>query len=146
MSEQAYFSPSRLIFIPESWREDGTYTESTWPSDAVLLTSEQTTEYWKVTPPNGKLLTSVDGLPAWGDIPAPSHEQQVAAAVQMKLSLRASAEFEIDWRQGAVNEAMATDEEIAALSAWIQYRVLLMRVDTTKAPDIEWPPLPISSQ
>lgn len=142
MNEKAYFSPSKLVFIPESWREDGTYTESTWPSDAVLLTSEQTAEYWKVTPPDGKQLTSVDGLPAWGDIPAPTHDQQVASAVQKKNALRTAADSEIAWLQDAVDAGIATDEETALLASWKNYRVLLMRVDTTKAPDIEWPPVP----
>ncbi|HDD9578086.1 tail fiber assembly protein [Escherichia coli] len=37
---------------------------------------------------------------------------------------------------------MATEEEAAALIEWKKYRVLLMRVDTSKAPDILWPPQP----
>lgn len=142
MSEQAYFSPSRLIFIPEYWREDGTYTESAWPSDAVLLKEELAGKYWKVTPPAGKQLTSVDGLPAWGDIPGLTYEQQVAEAVQKKNTQRAAANSEIAWLQDAVDEGIATDEESAMLSAWRNYRVILMRIKTDSAPDIEWPTPP----
>lgn len=66
---RAYFIPSVPTFIPESWKNDGTYTEENWPSDAVLLTEEETAEYWMVTPPEGKKLDAVNGRPAWVDIP-----------------------------------------------------------------------------
>jgi hypothetical protein len=37
---------------------------------------------------------------------------------------------------------MATEEEMTALQEWKKYRVLLNRVDTSTAPDIEWPEKP----
>ncbi|MGA3715764.1 tail fiber assembly protein, partial [Escherichia coli] len=46
---------------------------------------------------------------------------------------------EICWRQDAVDSGIASAEEINALAEWKKYRVLLMRVDISKAPDIEWP-------
>ncbi len=44
--------------------------------------------------------------------------------------------------QDAVDLGMATDEETASLHAWKKYRVLLNRIDTTTAPEIEWPVTP----
>lgn len=44
--------------------------------------------------------------------------------------------------QYAVDVSMATDEEIARLAEWKQYCVVLSRIDTSKAPDIEWPVTP----
>ncbi|WP_263054223.1 tail fiber assembly protein [[Curtobacterium] plantarum] len=41
--------------------------------------------------------------------------------------------------QDAVDISIATDEEITHLSEWKRYRVALNRIDTSKAPDIEWP-------
>ncbi|EEY8750154.1 tail fiber assembly protein [Escherichia coli] len=38
---------------------------------------------------------------------------------------------------------IATEEEKALLAAWKTYRVLLNRVDTSTAPDIEWPAIPV---
>ncbi|EFE1381709.1 TPA: tail fiber assembly protein [Escherichia coli] len=38
---------------------------------------------------------------------------------------------------------IATEEEKALLAAWKKYRVLLNRVDTSVAPDIEWPAIPV---
>ncbi|EMZ5628170.1 tail fiber assembly protein, partial [Enterobacter roggenkampii] len=66
----------------------------------------------------------------------------VAQAQQVKNSLRLTADAEISWRQDAVDADIATAEETAALAEWKKYRVLLMRVDTPKAPAIEWPTPP----
>lgn len=71
------------------------------------------------------------------------HAADVAAAEQQKSTLRQSADAEISWRQDAVDAGIATAEEAAALAEWKTYRVLLMRVDTSKAPYIEWPTLPV---
>ncbi len=57
----------------------------------------------------------------------------------MQRELRTEAESEICWRQDAVDSGIASAEEINALAEWKKYRVLLMRVDISKAPDIEWP-------
>ncbi|HAT3770004.1 TPA: tail fiber assembly protein, partial [Citrobacter freundii] len=40
--------------------------------------------------------------------------------------------------QDAVDLGMATDEEVVQLTEWKKYRVLLNRVDISKAPDINW--------
>jgi hypothetical protein len=63
-------------------------------------------------------------------------------AEQQKLTLRSKADSEIAWRQDANEGGYATDNEAIALAAWKKYRVLLMRVDTSTAPDIEWPTPP----
>ena len=96
---KAYFSPSKLIFIPELWKTDGTYTEENWPSDAVLLNEEQTAEYWKQSPPVGKQLGTVDGLPSWVDITPPTHEELVAEAEQQKQQLISAAQQSISLLQ-----------------------------------------------
>jgi len=44
--------------------------------------------------------------------------------------------------QDAVDIGIATDEEITRLAEWKRYRVELSRIDTSKAPDIEWPVRP----
>ncbi|HCN0698619.1 TPA: tail fiber assembly protein, partial [Escherichia coli] len=45
--------------------------------------------------------------------------------------------------QTVVELEIATEEEKALLAAWKKYRVLLNRVDTSTAPDIEWPTNPV---
>ena len=71
------------------------------------------------------------------------HADNVVAAAQKKNTLKATADAEISWLQDAVDAGIATDEETALLAAWKSYRVQLMRVDTSKAPDIEWPTPPV---
>ncbi|MBO1928548.1 tail fiber assembly protein [Providencia rettgeri] len=44
--------------------------------------------------------------------------------------------------QDAIDLGIATDKELMQLNAWKQYRVDLNRIDTSAAPDIEWPEKP----
>lgn len=118
-------------------------TSGTWPDDGVDVGYDVYLQF-TASPPEGKVRGVVDGMPAWVDIPAPTHEQQVEAAVRKKNSFRSEADAEIAWLQDAADVGIATDEETALLAAWKTYRVKLMRVDTTKAPGIEWPEVPSS--
>lgn len=74
--------------------------------------------------------------------PPVSRDQLVAVAEQQKQSLLAEANNAIAPLQDAVDLGMETDEEEILLKAWKKYRVLLNRVDTSAAPDIEFPEKP----
>lgn len=137
--DKVYFSASMPGFILADWKDDGTYTKDTWPPDAVLLTDDEVSQFWKQTAPEGKILGSTEGRPAWVNLPPPTHEEMVIVAEQQRQTLRMQADAEIAWRQDAVDAGIATTEETAALAEWKKYRVLLMRVDTA-AP--VWPPVP----
>lgn len=69
-------------------------------------------------------------------------EYLIAQAEQQKSSFLSEASQKISILQDAVDLDMATDAETAALPLWKKYRVLLSRVDTSTAPDIEWPVSP----
>lgn len=75
--------------------------------------------------------------------PPVSKEQLIAEAEQQKQLLLAEANNAIAPLQDAVDLGMATDDEKALLTTWKRYRVLLNRVDTSTAPDVEWPEKPI---
>lgn len=75
-----YFNPVLLNYIPSSWKDDGTYNEDTWPEGMVLLTEEEVQTYRNSPPPDGKILGSIDGRPAWVDPPPPSDEALAAEA------------------------------------------------------------------
>ena len=64
-------------------------------------------------------------------------------AEETENSLMQAANEHIAPLQDAVDLEIATEEEISLLEAWKKYRVLLNRVNTTTAPDIEWPVAPI---
>ncbi|MDO7829449.1 tail fiber assembly protein [Providencia sp. CRE-138-0111] len=74
--------------------------------------------------------------------PPISKEQLIAETEQHKQLLLAEANNAIAPLQDAVDLEIATDEEMAQLTAWKKYRVLLNRVDTSTAPNIEWPEKP----
>lgn len=65
-----------------------------------------------------------------------------AAAEKSKVALRLAADAEISWRQDAVDIGVASLKEAVELDEWKKYRVLLMRVDTSKVSEINWPERP----
>ncbi|MCM5989242.1 tail fiber assembly protein [Klebsiella pneumoniae] len=66
----------------------------------------------------------------------------IADAELRRSTLLSEAGTAISPLQDAVELDMATDEEKSRYDAWRKYRVLLMRVDTSLAPDINWPEPP----
>lgn len=108
------------------------------PDDAIEISAE---EYHQLAndQQNGMEIT-----PGAGGRPVLTEPviDYVAQTQQVKNSLRLTADAEISWRQDAVDAGIATAGETAALAEWKKYRVLLMRVDTSKAPAIEWPTPP----
>ncbi|WP_143369408.1 tail fiber assembly protein, partial [Escherichia coli] len=68
---------------------------------------------------------------------------RIREAEETKNSLMQVASEHIAPLQDAVDLEIATEEETSLLEAWKKYRVLLNRVDTSVAPDIEWPAAPI---
>lgn len=74
--------------------------------------------------------------------PPKTKEQHIAEAEQQKQMLLSEATEAIAPLQDAVDLAIATDEEVALLKEWKKYRVLLNRIDTSTAPDIDWPKKP----
>lgn len=71
-----------------------------------------------------------------------TQEELVTLANSEKQKLMAAAASAIAPLQDAVDLGGATDAEAALLLEWKKYRVLLNRVDTSNAPDIEWPEAP----
>lgn len=68
----------------------------------------------------------------------------IAQAEETRTILMGEASQKITPLQDASDLDIATDEEAAKLKAWKKYRVLLSRVDVSKAPDVDWPPKPES--
>lgn len=69
-------------------------------------------------------------------------DEFIVQAENQKKQLMEAASVAIAPLQDAVDIAEATEAEIALLQAWKKYRVLLSRIDTSNAPDIEWPSPP----
>ncbi|CCV45098.1 tail fiber assembly protein [Yersinia enterocolitica] len=138
---KALFSPSLMTFIPNYMVQDGSYPPEI-SNNLVVVTDEELGTYWRQLPPIGKTLGVAIGRPAWVDLPPPTYEELVESANAKKSQLKSVADSEIEWRQDAVDEGYAEGNEVTELAAWKKYRVLLMRIDTSKAPNIEWPSMP----
>lgn len=134
---KAKFSIPMVSFIPENMIEDGSYGEEVI-NGLVDVTDEELALYWKTSPPEGKTLGVDKGRPTWVDLPPLTHEELITEAIAKQKQLKAIADSEIDWRQDAVDGNYAETGEVIELAAWKKYRVLLMRIDTSKAPDINW--------
>ncbi|HDL7206347.1 tail fiber assembly protein [Yersinia enterocolitica] len=125
------------------WSIDGrnSYPE-TFPEHGVEV-DELVMKEFTTTVPDGKSLGADNqGYPIWIDLPSPTKEELIASANVKKNQLKAIADSEISWRQDAVDGGYAEKNEATELAVWKKYRVLLMRVDTSIAPVIEWPILP----
>lgn len=133
------FSPSNTAFYSYTLK-DLFDAAGTWPTDAVDITDDVRDQF-RVSPA-GKVLGAVDGLPAWVDAPPPTHEEAVTTADNIRAALRATADSAIAPLQDATDLGIATAAEATALADWKKYRVLLMRIDTSTAPGIEWPAVP----
>ncbi|MGL4249285.1 MAG: tail fiber assembly protein [Plesiomonas shigelloides] len=68
--------------------------------------------------------------------------EQVAQAETTKVSLQREAEDAIKPLERAKQLGIATQQEMTLLTEWEKYSVYLMRVDTSLAPNIEWPTKP----
>ncbi|HEP1896145.1 TPA: tail fiber assembly protein [Kluyvera cryocrescens] len=67
---------------------------------------------------------------------------QVAAAEQKKASLLTEAKGTISLWQTELQLGIISDDDKASLIAWMKYIQALNAVDTSTAPDIEWPVKP----
>jgi hypothetical protein len=76
-----------------------------------------------------------------GDIPPLSHEEEVKNANDQKESLIEQANVYINSKQWLGKAAIGRlkGEELAQYNLWLDYLDALELVDTSSAPDIEWP-------
>lgn len=136
-----YFYSAKLnAFYPDSLREEYAVNDS-WPDDAVEIDDSVYQEFAADEAPEGKIrVAGGDDLPAWGDIPLPTQEEQIAQAEAKKAELLAIADAAIAPLLRAVKLKIATNEEVIKLEAWELYSVMVNRVDTSKP---EWPQVPL---
>ncbi|EMZ6148822.1 tail fiber assembly protein [Escherichia coli] len=117
-----------------------------WPEEKGVDIDEVIfREYFYDTPPEGKYrCVGEDGLPAWTDIPPPTREEQIASAETKKQQLINQANDYMNSRQWVGKAAIGRlkGEELAQYNLWLDYLDALELVDTSSAPDIEWPTPP----
>ncbi|HGF5778612.1 TPA: tail fiber assembly protein [Escherichia coli] len=117
-----------------------------WPEEKGVDIDEAIfREYFYDTPPEGKYrCVGEDGLPAWADIPPPTREEQIASAETKKQQLINQTNDYMNSRQWVGKAAIGRlkGEKLAQYNLWLDYLDALELVDTSSAPDIEWPTPP----
>ncbi|MGM8810045.1 tail fiber assembly protein [Enterobacter cloacae] len=138
MKDRYFWSAKENGFYPESMKELYENSPDGWPEDAVEI-SEELYNSLLVGQSRGKVIASGrDGKPLLSD-PVIDH---TALAEAEKSRLGSKAEELILPLQRAVKYGIASEEEMARLKEWEIFSVELSRVDTSLAPEIEWPEPP----
>ncbi|ABP59505.1 tail assembly chaperone [Enterobacter sp. 638] len=139
--EKYIWSPSLAGFYPT---EEQSIFEGLggWPTDGVEVSASAHDALFPI--PEGKCIGTVDGYPAWIDLPPPTHEEMVAQAEIEKQSRIDAANAYINSKQWPGKAAMGRlkDTEKAQYNLWLDYLDELEAVDTSTAPDITWPEPP----
>ncbi|MBW9433362.1 tail fiber assembly protein [Atlantibacter hermannii] len=112
-----------------------------WDGEAEFTVpdNQQLINISDISEPPGIGWSYSDGVFTAPPPPERSHDELVADAELQKYALLTAANNTIAPLQDAVDLEMATEEEKTQLTTLKKYRVLLSRVDTSKAPDINWP-------
>ncbi|HDR2567185.1 TPA: tail fiber assembly protein [Enterobacter ludwigii] len=140
MKDRYFWSAKENGFYPESMKELYENSPDGWPEDAVEI-SEELYNSLLEGQSRGKVIASGrDGKPLLSD-PVIDH---TAMAEAEKSRLGSKAEEMILPLQRAVKYGIASEEEMARLKEWEIFSVELSRVDTSLAPEIEWPEPPSS--
>lgn len=139
MGKKYYFDSvgAGLYVFPDS---------SVIPDSAVEISFDVYLEFAGAAWPEGKILgADSEGMPEWVDAPAPTHEESVATADAQKQQLIDQANAYMNSKQWPGKAAMGrlTDSEKAQYNGWLDYLDALEAVDTTSAPDINWPTPPV---
>ena len=139
-----YFSNTdKSFYLEETVR---TYEEQGIPVPSDLMAiSDAEYETFMVSPDrNAPQYNTESECMEWVDIEPPTREEAIEKAESLKAQLLSVAAQAIAPLQDVVDLSMATEEEIASLSTWKTYRVLLNRVDTSEPDEIEWPESPLT--
>lgn len=135
-----YFSAAANEFIPldleQQYRDAGTF-----PDDSELIADEISEEFLQPAPEGKIRVVDENGMPAWGDIPPPTHDEEIANAEAQKQMLIDQANEYMNSKQwpGKASLGRLSNDEVAQYNAWLDYLDELEAVDTSKAPDIIWP-------
>ncbi|MDR9989957.1 tail fiber assembly protein [Enterobacter hormaechei subsp. steigerwaltii] len=141
---QKYFSNAEKSFYLEETVKAYQAQGISVPSDLMTISDDEYKAFM-VSPDRKAPQYNVESeCMEWVDIEPPTREEAIENAEALKAQLLSVAAQAIAPLQDAVDLSMATDDEMASLSAWKKYRVLLNRVDTSEPDEIEWPESPLT--
>ncbi|EPF6895792.1 tail fiber assembly protein [Citrobacter koseri] len=142
MSNYVY-SPSLNLFYDAELEEE--YKDANaWPEDGVFVSDEIFLTFSGSAPEGKERVCGEDNLPSWRDIPPPTYEELVAEADADKQSRIDQANDYMNSKQWPGKAALGRlkGDDLVQYNAWLDYLDALEAVDTSNAPDIEWPTSP----
>lgn len=130
-------------FYPFSMRE--AYEASgSWPTEFIEVDDSVFTQF-SASPPEGKRRgTGDDGMPVWVDVPPLSEAELIEQAEREKQHRIDTANEFMNSKQWPGKAAIGRlkGDELAQYNLWLDYLDALAEVDTSSAPDINWPESP----
>lgn len=133
--EVGFYDDARLSFYEEN---------KAWPDDAEKVSDEDYIKYLGTPPTGQKLGSDKNGYPCWVDIPPLTSEEIISAAeAEKQVRIGQANEFmnSKQWPGKAAIGRLKTDE-LEQYNLWLDYLDALEAVDTSSAPNIDWPTAP----
>ena len=136
-----FYSASKQGFFPDFMKAE--YQQAgNWPDDLTEI-SDRWFNYLLDKQSAGKVIVPNEyGQPVLANPPEPTQAELISQAESTRAALMVAASAAIAPLEDADKLGIATDDEKAALTRWMHYRVMLNRLDMSAAPSIEWPELP----
>lgn len=137
------YSPSENAFYPYALQESYIAAGS-WPADGLDVDDSVFYEFTGEIPAGKIRITGSDGLPAWGDSPPVTKEEAITAAEIVKHGLIEQANEFMNSKQWPGKAAIGRlkGDELEQYGLWLDYLDALEVLNTSSAPDIEWPTSP----
>ncbi|EFU8423173.1 tail fiber assembly protein [Escherichia coli] len=137
------YSAKKNAFYPVEL-QDNYEASGTWPADGIEVGVDVFNIFSQLPPEGKQRIPDSNGMPAWGDIPPPTHDELVAAATAEKQHRIDATNAFMSSRQwpgkAAMGRLSAADK--VQYNLWLDYLDALEAVDTAIAPDINWPARP----
>ncbi|EIJ3704028.1 tail fiber assembly protein [Citrobacter portucalensis] len=129
-------------FFPELLLED--YKSAEWDLSDLIEVSDDVFAEFSASKVGKVRVVGSDKMPAWADLPPPTHDQLVAAAMAEKLNRISQANDYMSSKQWPGKAAIGRlkGDELTQYNLWLDYLDALEAVDTSTVPNINWPAKP----
>ena len=131
------FSPSNCAFYVAEWKNDY-LAANNWPADLIAITESEYNNF-KQQPPDGKILGSKNGSPAWVAKPPLTLDELLVRLEGARTQYLTEAKDKISVWQTKLLMGRIGDGEKAKLNAWLDYIDSLESLNIDKAEGIIWP-------
>lgn len=113
--------------------------------DVIAVEDTVFNEFGLSFPPPGKIrIAGKNGLPEWADIPPPAHDEILTQTETEKQNCINKANDYMNRKQWPGKAAIGrlTASDLTQYNQWLDYLDALEAVNTSSAPDINWPVSP----